>query len=172
MITATSATNTSFAQSAQETSPNRESTTAAGSAVDQRDNVAISKEARLLAQLKSRDREVRAHEAAHQAAAGGLVQGAPSYTFQSGPDGRRYAIGGEVSIDISPGSTPEETLVKARQIRAAALAPAEPSSQDFQVAAKAAAMAQEARIEISTRQAASYSAETTNGTGAAIDVFA
>ncbi|MEL7393699.1 MAG: putative metalloprotease CJM1_0395 family protein, partial [Pseudomonadota bacterium] len=36
-------------------------------------------------ELKARDREVRAHEQAH-AAVGGQYAGAPSYTFQTGPD--------------------------------------------------------------------------------------
>jgi len=48
-----------------------------------------------LAKLKARDREVRAHEAAHTAAAGSLAKGGPSFTFQRGSDGRLYAVGGE-----------------------------------------------------------------------------
>jgi hypothetical protein len=49
-------------------------------------------------ELARRDREVRAHEQAH-AAVGGSYAGAPSYTYSRGPDGQRYAVGGEVSID-------------------------------------------------------------------------
>ena len=96
---------------------------------------------RLVSELKARDRVVRAHEMAHMAAGAGLVT--------RGADGQRYAVGGEVSIDTSPGRTPEETLLKAERIRAAALAPAEPSGQDRQVAATAAQMASQARMEIS-----------------------
>lgn len=99
-------------------------------------------------ELQQRDREVRAHEQAHVAAAGGLALGGPSFTFQYGPDGRAYAVGGEVNIDTSPGRTPEETIQKARQIRAAALAPAEPSSQDRAVAAQAAQLEAQARQEL------------------------
>lgn len=95
-------------------------------------------EQRQVAELKERDREVRAHEMAHVAAGAGLVTRGATYTYQTGPDGQRYAIGGEVGIDTSPGRTPEETLAKAERIRAAALAPAEPSGQDRQVAAQAA----------------------------------
>lgn len=109
-------------------------------------------ERRQLAELKQRDREVRAHEMAHVAAGAGLVTGGASYSYQTGPDGQRYAIGGEVSIDVSPGSTPEETLDKADRIRAAALAPADPSGQDRQVAAQATRMATEARMEIARRE--------------------
>jgi hypothetical protein len=79
-------------------------------------------------QLKARDLEVRQHEQAHLAAAGGLATSGASYTYQRGPNGVNYAVGGEVNIDTSPGRTPEETLDKARRIQAAALAPAEPSS--------------------------------------------
>lgn len=96
--------------------------------------------------LKERDREVRAHEAAHMAAGAGMTTGV-SFTYQRGPDGVSYAVGGEVGISTSGGRTPEETIQKARQIRAAALAPADPSGQDRAVAAAAAAMEQEAQAE-------------------------
>ncbi len=98
--------------------------------------------------LQGRDREVRAHEAAHMAAAGGLARGGASYSYETGPDNRRYAVGGEVSIDTSPGKTPEETLQKAQTIRAAAQAPAKPSQQDLAVAASAGQMAAEARAAL------------------------
>ena len=103
-------------------------------------------EKEVVAKLQARDREVRAHEAAH-AAAGGQYAGAPTFTYQQGPDGRRYAVGGEVSIDLSPGSTPEETERKADQVRAAALAPADPSGQDRAVAAAAAQLKAQAQAE-------------------------
>lgn len=109
-------------------------------------------EQRQVSELKARDREVRAHEMAHVAAGAGLVTRGASYTYQTGPDGQRYAIGGEVGIDTSPGRTPEETLAKAERIRAAALAPAEPSGQDRQVAAQASRMAGDARMEIARRE--------------------
>ena len=92
-------------------------------------------EQREIRDLRARDREVRAHEQAH-AAVGGQYAGAPRYEFQTGPDGQRYAVGGEVSIDISAESTPEETLRKMQQVRAAALAPADPSPQDLRVAGR------------------------------------
>lgn len=105
-------------------------------------------EKRNLEQLKARDREVRAHEAAHKNAAGGLAGGA-QFELQTGPDGRRYAVGGEVSIDTSKVSgDPQATIDKAQTIRRAATAPAEPSSQDMAVAAKAASMEAEARAEL------------------------
>ncbi len=102
-----------------------------------------------LTKLQQRDREVKAHEAAHLAAAGTLALGGANFSYQKGPDGQRYAIGGDVSIDISkvPGD-PQATLAKSEQIRRAALAPAQPSSTDVSVAARASQMAAEARMEI------------------------
>ncbi len=89
-------------------------------------------------ELKSRDQQVRTHEAAHAAAAGPHANGGPSFTYQLGPDGRSYAIGGEVQIDVSPvEGDPEATIRKMQAVRAAALAPADPSSQDRAVAALA-----------------------------------
>ena len=98
--------------------------------------------------LKQRDTEVRQHELAHLSAAGGLATSGPSYTYQRGPNGVNYAVGGEVSIDTSPGATPEETIARARTIQASALAPAEPSGQDRAVAARAQQLEQQARAEL------------------------
>jgi len=99
--------------------------------------------------LKLRDKEVRAHEAAHKAAAGSLSMGAASFEYQTGPDNKRYAVGGEVSIDVSKvADNPQATIEKAQQISRAANAPADPSSQDRQVAAKAGQMEAAARKEL------------------------
>ena len=99
--------------------------------------------------LKQQDTEVRAHEAAHLAAAGGIATGGATFGYQQGPDGVRYAVSGEVSIDTSPVSgDPAATLRKADTIRRAALAPAQPSGPDMQVAASATAMAARAQAEL------------------------
>ncbi len=99
--------------------------------------------------LRARDREVRAHEAAHKAAAGSYARGSAQFSFESGPDGRRYAVGGEVSIDTSKISgDPEATIRKAQTIRQAANAPAQPSGQDRNVAAQATQMESDARREL------------------------
>jgi len=99
-------------------------------------------------ELKKRDRQVKNHEQAHlSAGAGHIVQGA-QYTFQQGPNGVRYAVGGDVKIDVSPvPGDPEATIQKAEQIRKAALAPPQPSAQDRQVAAEAMKMKNEAQAE-------------------------
>lgn len=108
--------------------------------------------AKQLQQLQSRDREVRAHEAAHAAVGGKYVTGGPSFTYQRGPNGRFYAIGGEVQIDVSPAENPKATLDKAEVVRRAALAPAQPSPQDIQVASSATKLASRARVEIAIQQ--------------------
>ncbi|MFT7623945.1 MAG: hypothetical protein ACI9WU_003131 [Myxococcota bacterium] len=105
-------------------------------------------------ELKTRDAEVRAHEAAHLGAAGGHANGGASYSYQEGPDGRRYAVGGEVSVSTSPVSgDPAATIQKARTIRAAAMAPANPSGQDRSVAAGATAMESKARAQMAEQRA-------------------
>lgn len=99
-------------------------------------------------ELKKIDAEVRAHEAAHMAAGSGLVKGGASFSYTNGPDGKRYAVGGEVSIDISPvDGDPEATIRKMQQVKSAAMAPAEPSSQDVSVAARAGQIEAQARAE-------------------------
>lgn len=104
-------------------------------------------------ELAARDREVRAHEQAHAAAAG-QYGSSPTYSFVRGPDGVSYAVGGSVDVDTSPiPGDPEATLRKAQQLRRAANAPAEPSSQDGRVAAQAAQMEMEARAELNLKAA-------------------
>ncbi|EAK7473206.1 hypothetical protein FBP95_00975 [Campylobacter coli] len=97
-------------------------------------------------ELQSIDRNVKAHEAAHQAAGGGLA-GAASFSYTRGPDNQMYATAGEVPIRMQKGRTPEETIANARQVVAAAMAPADPSPQDYKVAANALKMEFEARAE-------------------------
>lgn len=104
-------------------------------------------ERRVVNELEARDREVKAHEAAHQAAGGGMT-GAASYTYQIGPDGKMYAIGGEVSINTPTPSSPEEAIKIARQVATAAMAASEPSPQDYAVAASARMMEIQAEQEL------------------------
>ena len=111
-------------------------------------------EMRQVDELRKTDGKVHRHEEAHLAVGRDLVIGGASYTYTTGPDNKRYAVAGEVSIDTSPAKTPEETIPKAEHIRETALAPSDPSAQDRSVAAQAARMAAEARIEVLVRQRA------------------
>ena len=110
-------------------------------------------------ELQARDREVRIHEMAHVVAGGAYVTSGPSYTYQTGPDGKGYAIGGSVGIDTSPiDGNPEATIQKMQVVAAAALAPAQPSGQDLKVAAaarqaEAKAKAELARVPVGQQEA-------------------
>ena len=99
----------------------------------------------LINRLKQRDQEVRRHEMAHVGALGadaGIVR----YTYQIGPDGRAYAVGGSTEVDMGPEATDAATRAKAQRIRAAAMAASEPSSADVAVASQAAQMERNARV--------------------------
>lgn len=117
-------------------------------AAKRRGELDADQEAKLaeIRRLSERDQEVRAHEEAHRAVAGQYA-GPITYQFEQGPDGRRYAVAGEVPIDLSPAPTPEQTAAKMDQIRRAALAPVEPSGSDRQVAAEAMQLMLQARQE-------------------------
>ena len=124
-------------------------------------------EQRMVTELQAADTNVRAHEAAHMAAGGGLTSPA-SYTYERGPDNKMYAVAGEVGISTGEGNTPQESLNKAQTIRRAALAPADPSPQDLKVAAQAASMEMSARAQIMQEKMAQNSQNSNNsGDGSA-----
>ena len=105
-----------------------------------------------IAELASRDIDVRAHEQAH-ASVGGAYAGSPSFTLQRGPNGKSYAVGGEVGIDISAVSgDPAATISKMEVVMRAALAPIDPSAQDLRVAAQAQGLASAARSELAQQR--------------------
>jgi len=105
---------------------------------------------------------------AHQAAGGGFA-GAPSYKKVKGPDGKEYAVAGEVPIKIIKGNTPEETIKNMQQIKAAALAPADPSPQDLKVAQTADMIAAKAAQEMHSKNRDSNSQ---NDSNKSIDFYA
>ncbi len=107
-----------------------------------------SQEAIEIKRLQQRDQEVRAHELAH-ASVGGATTGLPSYEFEIGPDGKKYAVAGEVSVDLAAvKGDPRATIAKMEKVHAAALAPANPSSQDVRVAAQATEIIAQAKAEL------------------------
>lgn len=133
-------------------SEEKKSTSAAGSELTEQ-------ELQVVEELEVRDREVRAHEQAH-ANVGGQFTGAPELEYTRGPDGRMYATSGEVSVDTSAiPNDPEATIDKMRTVIAAALAPAEPSTQDRQVAAKAQALMAEALAQLATQDGSGEAGE-------------
>ncbi|WP_022851968.1 putative metalloprotease CJM1_0395 family protein [Limisalsivibrio acetivorans] len=103
-------------------------------------------------ELKKRDQEVRTHEMQHKTAGAPYTSG-PTYEYENGPDGKRYAVGGSVDIDTSEiEGDPQATIEKAQKIKAAATAPAEPSSEDRAVAAEASAMEMRAKQDLQKEQ--------------------
>ena len=109
-------------------------------------------EREMVQDLAARDREVRRHEEAH-ARVGGQYAGQPSYSYETGPDGKRYAVGGEVPIDVAPiPDDPEATIAKMDVVKRAALAPAEPSSADRRIAALADAQRLQAIADLTAQR--------------------
>ncbi len=106
-----------------------------------------------VSELKKIDAEVHAHELAHMAAGAGATAGGPHFQYERGPDGGLYAVGGEVPIRLSADQKdPEARLRHAETVHRAAMAPTHPSSQDVAVAAAAAMMAAQARMELAQRK--------------------
>jgi len=83
---------------------------------------------------------------------GGAFAGEPHYTTKKGPDGKDYAIAGEVPIKIEKGKTPQETIKNMQQVKAAALAPPDPSPQDLKVAQTADMIAAKAKAELNKQR--------------------
>jgi hypothetical protein len=126
-----------------------------GSAIPPHGRELSPEEKKQVEKLKERDQEVRRHEQAHIAASGGHTRGGARYEYQAGPDGKQYAVGGHVSIDVSAVSgDPRATLQKAETVRRAATSPADPSGADMAVAAAAAQMATEAMKQVSRESGA------------------
>jgi hypothetical protein len=113
-------------------------------------------------ELKKRDSEVRAHEQAHKAV-GATLAGSIQLSYQTGPDGKSYAVGGSVPIDLStiPGDL-EATVSKMQRVQSAALAPASPSGPDQQIAAQAAASAAQARMTLAKERFSSMQPSDSN----------
>lgn len=116
------------------------------------ENDLTQEELQQVQELKQRDTEVRAHEQAHISAAAGLRTSAASYDYQTGPDGKKYAVGGEVSISFTSSGNPEEDIQNAETMRNAALAPSEPSGQDRSVAKEAEKIIQQAKEKLNEQQ--------------------
>lgn len=138
-------------------------------------------EQREVSELQRIDTAVRAHEQAHINAGRDLVTSGPNYQYTYGPDGKAYAVAGEVGIDTSPEREPEANIDKGLHIQHTALAPLDPSSQDYSVAATGRQLEQQGRSDLREQQAQeaaatrdsrlqAYTGDT--GTGGQVDVYA
>jgi hypothetical protein len=100
--------------------------------------------------LQQIDRSVREHEHAHQRAALDLAVSGPNFELERGPDGKKYAVGGEVNIDASlVGADAGQTIEKALKIQRAALAPNDPSPKDLRAATQARIVESKAHRKLS-----------------------
>ena len=105
-------------------------------------------EQQLLQELSSRDAEVKAHEQSHSTVGGNLAQ-SPQFSYEKGSDGRRYAVDGEVQIDISVvAGDPLATVNKMKKVYAAAMAPINPSMADIRVASEALKNLNDAKVQL------------------------
>jgi len=122
---------------------------ASDEAMNPSDSELSAQEQEKVRELKESDTRVRAHEMAHKAAAGALAAGGPYYDLQRGPDGQNYAVGGEVPIRLPETNDYKQALKDAQQAERAALAPADPSPDDYAAAAAFRQRAVEARAKLS-----------------------
>lgn len=118
-----------------------------------------------VARLQRIDQHVRAHEAAHMAA-GGALAGAATYSYVYGPDGKQYAVGGEVGIDTSAERKPADNIAKGEHIVRAAMAPADPSPQDYRVAATGERLAAKGRQDLAAEQRQAFADARSQATSA------
>lgn len=107
---------------------------------------------RQVRELERTDRKVREHEQAHISAGRELITSGPNYTYTYGPDGKQYVVGGEVGIDTSPESEPEANIDKGQRIQITALAPSDPSPQDYRVASVGGQLESQGRSDLVREQ--------------------
>lgn len=88
--------------------------------------------ARVLEKFKQADANIRSHEQIH--ATIGQTTAPISYNYQKGPDGKMYAVGGSVKLDVSLPDDPKAAAFKLDQIEKAAMGPSDPSGADTTIA--------------------------------------
>lgn len=85
-------------------------------------------------ELQHADSGVRNHEGLHFRTAGGLATGLPELEYLEGPDGRFYAVAGQVNVRTNATSDPEKASRDAATYARAATAPGDTSAQDMSAA--------------------------------------
>lgn len=89
---------------------------------------------RVLAKFKNKDAQIRSHEQAH--ASIGHTTTPISYTYQQGPDGKMYAVGGSVRMDTSMPDDPKAAAFKLDMLQKAATGPTDLSGADNTIASQ------------------------------------
>ncbi|MEA3354098.1 MAG: putative metalloprotease CJM1_0395 family protein [Campylobacterota bacterium] len=87
---------------------------------------------RVLEKFKKADADIRSHEQAH--ATIGQTTSPISYNYQQGLDGKIYAVGGHVRLDVSLPEDPKAAVYKLDQIKKATTSVADPSGADLAIA--------------------------------------
>ncbi len=85
--------------------------------------------------------EGKHRELAHRAVTGNYARGVISYEYETGPDGKKYAVEGHITIDARPIlNNPEASIRKAQAIKSVKL--------DRSVSTEAEKMEREVRMEL------------------------
>lgn len=84
-----------------------------------------------LHELQHADASVRTHEGLHFRTASGLASGLPEYDYITGPDGKLYAVAGNVKVRTSATADPEKAARDMTTFHAAATAPGDASAEDM-----------------------------------------
>ena len=90
--------------------------------------------ARVLEKFKNKDAEIRTHEQVH--ASIGHTTAPISYSYQQGPDGKMYAVGGSVRLETSMPDDPKAAAFKLDILQKAASAPSNTSGADNAIASQ------------------------------------
>lgn len=109
------------------------------SAFEKKDKVVLGEKnydesdySRVVEKFKSKDKEIRNHEQIH--ANLGKSSSPINYNYQMGPDGKLYAMGGYVKLDVSMPTDPKAAMAKIEQIKKASSSPNDLSTADLGIA--------------------------------------
>jgi hypothetical protein len=91
--------------------------------------------ARVLDKFKQTDTNIRSHEQIH--ASIGATTSPISYTYEKGPDGKMYAVGGKVTLDTSLPDDPKAAAFKLDMLQKTASGPIDSSGADNTIASQA-----------------------------------
>lgn len=112
------------------------------------ENVLQSRLIEELTALKKQDDTIKKHEQVHYSVARQYSE-LPTFQYQKGSDGNRYVVKGEVNFKmISSDDSPDAAIKKMQQIYLAALAPADPSTDDLTLAIQAIHSITDLRLQL------------------------
>jgi len=113
------------------------------------EDLAITKE---IKDLQDREDMIIKHERSHMAVGGNLAS-SPSYIYTTGPDGKKYISGGEVSMRLPTTGSFEKMLANVKKVVQASTAGINPSPTDIKTAALAVAMESKITNEMTLKKA-------------------